>query len=220
MVIYLSLPEGTRIETLQENMVQIGLAKDDIESYRSICRYFVSQHAWFSCVVIHYWCIMHKPIYTSQLLNTYIPLIFQKKTKNNKSPWYVPYPQEIAGSIDRLGTSGGLLSAGSGAMPSFLADHHGSVAKLKVNAVCISRKTHMYIHIMYIHITYIILCFLYIILCIYICVCICVFRIVVSGAWTICFNGEVEQTSSNKTKTWEIKRNHEHGKTMDTHGRI
>jgi len=31
-------------------------------------------------------------------------------------------PQEIAGSIDRLGTSGGLLSAGSGAMPSFLAD--------------------------------------------------------------------------------------------------
>lgn len=58
---------------------------------------------------------------------------------------------------------------------------------------------------------------------IYMCVfmCICVFRIVVSGGWTICFNGEVEQTSpSKKTKAWEIKRNHEHGKTMDTHGRI
>ena len=174
MVIYLSLPEGTRIETLQENMVQIGLAKDDIESYRSICSYFVSQHAWFSCVVIHYWCIMHKHIYTLQLLSTYIPLIFPQKKKKT-SPWYVPYiptdipmnPQEIAGSIDRLGTSGGLLSAGSGAMPSFLADHHGSVAKLKVNAVCILRKnifvhTHIYRHYVYIYIYLYLYCVIHI----------------------------------------------------------
>ena len=68
-------------------------------------------------------------------------------------------------------------------MPSFLADHHGSVAKLKVNAVCISRKnifvhTHMYIHITSHYVYYIVL---YIILYICVCVCICVFRIVVSG---------------------------------------
>lgn len=107
---------------------------------------------------------MHKHIYTSQLLSTYIPLIFQKKTKKTHPhdmshiPTDIPMnPQEIAGSIDRLGTSGGLLSAGSGAMSSFLADHHRSVGKLKVNAVCISRnnifvQTHMDIHITYIYI--------------------------------------------------------------------
>ena len=85
-------------------------------------------------------------------------------------------PQEIAGSIDRLGTSGGLLSAGFRSDAQFLGRSHGSVAKLKVNAVCISRKTkfvrtHMYIHIMYIILCYT-LYYIYIYVCVYVYLCV------------------------------------------------
>ena len=61
---------------------------------------------------------------------------------------------------------------------------------------------------------------MYLLFNIYIYTCICVFRIVVSGWLIICFNVEVEQASPSERDSSMRHTYHEHGRTMDTHGRI